>query len=582
MKRGDSREQNVTMESAKKFLLAHMEKVVLGATLLLLLLAVVFFVLMKGNMERPRTELADEILRIKGDIKQTSLDTLLSGVERAKLENAENLGLEAFELLLATPPDSWPGKEHVARKIEPIERFAELPGNVLPVEKLELIQGRGVTEDVEEDVKRYLVAENKKVKISDIVWVSGKGVFDIPSQVSLNEEGLTNQPGQVIITRIEVQRSRLLPSGKWSEFEIIQPATTEATKKVPPAKPKDPGGNLYKDVDAVEKYRQALVSVQNQMCQPPFFSLIGKDGHPFEPQRSTTTPVVPQPLEIPYGQPRTEAPRPMEMPTVPGMGAPVAAARVRQPRVRKIYRPVGVTGKIRTIWFHDLNVTPGGTYRYRMRVWIFNPIYDHRRAKTANQRYALELPGQWSAPSAPITVSSLIDFYFIGSRGEQPYLEIHRWIHGRWVFNRYLSVELGQKVVAEKRCRFPTPGTRETFGETVIFKLGIMPVDLVKPIKIRLSNGDSATTSKLIYADALGKLRERIEYLDEQQARARRGEREAQNPPFEKKKPPKEPADGDKMEPGDLDIMPWERIPEEEEPEGRRKKDLRQPGYRKR
>ena len=74
--------------------------------------------------------------------------------------------------------------------------------------------------------------------------------------------------------------------------------------------------------------------------------------------------------------------------------------------------------KKQAVWFHDDSVEPGKTYRYRMRVKLWNrylgrikPLAEPEGAKQA------VLVGDWSIPSEPVTVTPATYFFAAGEKG---------------------------------------------------------------------------------------------------------------------------------------------------------------------
>ncbi|MDP6380891.1 MAG: hypothetical protein QF662_06065, partial [Phycisphaerae bacterium] len=273
----------MSIESARQFVIAHVEKFALAICLLLLALSVLFFMVLKDSSEGPRINLTRKITAVQ---QQTKEQTLADALTHAKTKKAPednwiprtvyhacmnhefdesglglsvgttiegfvkawedanpgkvvtqpgpsaihlgdgqwlvrrdlepagqrkivhaflyNPRLDALELLsedakrlfsnfqapalerfagsIDASPDPWPGREYVQRLIAPKEVTVKLPGEILPVKGLELVQGRGVTEETEEDVKKYRIAKGRRIEISDIVWISGKATFDLSKQ----------------------------------------------------------------------------------------------------------------------------------------------------------------------------------------------------------------------------------------------------------------------------------------------------------------------------------------------------------------------------------------------------------------
>jgi len=68
------------------------------------------------------------------------------------------------------------------------------------------------------------------------------------------------------------------------------------------------------------------------------------------------------------------------------------------------------------VWTHDLGVRPGGTYRYRVRVELFNPFFARKRQLTRDQADladAFVLRTAVSEWSEPITVEPEVSFFLV-------------------------------------------------------------------------------------------------------------------------------------------------------------------------
>lgn len=88
------------------------------------------------------------------------------------------------------------------------------------------------------------------------------------------------------------------------------------------------------------------------------------------------------------------------------------------------------------VWAHDLTVRPGETYRYRIRVWLVNPLFQRARLedglheKYFNQLATESLPSDWSDS---VTVEPLRRFFVVGGSGveRQATIEVWRVFNGR-------------------------------------------------------------------------------------------------------------------------------------------------------
>ncbi len=93
------------------------------------------------------------------------------------------------------------------------------------------------------------------------------------------------------------------------------------------------------------------------------------------------------------------------------------------------------------VWFHDDAVQPGKTYRYRMRVNLWNR-YVGRRSSLRNPEQADQpvLVGEWSLPSAPITVAPKRHFFVTGPSFGEPAarVDVFTWHKGNWLRENFI------------------------------------------------------------------------------------------------------------------------------------------------
>ncbi|GEM_PF-1045556 len=100
------------------------------------------------------------------------------------------------------------------------------------------------------------------------------------------------------------------------------------------------------------------------------------------------------------------------------------------------------------IWFHDDSVQPGKTYRYRMRVKLWNRYVGRRDVlRDPTQAEQAVLLGEWSDPSPPITAAPKRHFFVRGPSFGEPAasVEVFTWHKGNW-FKEDFKVRVGDTI----------------------------------------------------------------------------------------------------------------------------------------
>ncbi len=311
-----------------------------------------------------------------------------------------------------------------------------------------------------------------------------------------------------LFARLELERQQLQPDGSWSEPQSVDPYQTyqETRPKIVQALSQLyslPLGYDQKDLNNRDALRQWLnqSGFQEFIVRPEFLPLDGFEqwDWPQEPPETSdeqTTrrilagaiPSDTAPIYIKVDKPATRdllLPRRPDMPgaygpapgAFPGafrelpFGLPSApVARIRPTRTSRAsrnrvtlpqnYRLEDAPDSI-PIWVHDASVEPAVTYRYRLRVSLFNPLCGSERAERSVRRQGW-LSGQWSAWSEP--VKTLQDRYFfftgvsspIASKPSRAKLQLYAWDNGYW-FKMSVLLREGQAIGAPKEVPDPDP-----------------------------------------------------------------------------------------------------------------------------
>jgi hypothetical protein len=183
------------------------------------------------------------------------------------------------------------------------------------------------------------------------------------------------------------------------------------------------------------------------------------------------------------------------------------------------------TGAV-AVWFHDDTVEAGKTYRYRMRVKLWNRYVGRMRVmQDPEQAKEPVVVGDWSYPSEPITVTPSTYFFFSGTRSSDiASVDVWKWRKGRWFKERF-DVSVGDVVGGVAR-NVKTGEYDKEGDETktnIDFTTGVVVLDLRfdEPVKDRWRGKGGAfsyrdkTSAVMVYLDpADGQVKERVLAFD--------------------------------------------------------------------
>lgn len=523
----------------QSFIGKHVEKVVLAVAVLVFLGSVVWFGVMREPQERVRSQVARLVDEVKKKADKPTLKDALEPQEQVALGIDKSATTVAqFEKALNGLPAEWVA---VAKMVEAMPKQSaavviveqcQAPERILAVQDLRTVWGRGVTKD--EVAMALAKLDTKSGALSDIVWAGCVGRFNLTEQLAIYMDG--NAPvskNPITITKVELRRRQRKPDGDWSDWTAIPAAAPpEAVEKLP-ALPADP-----RDKRAVIAWGGALMNAQAGVRRMPFYKLVAEDpeGKTVEAQAGPIDGVAqPDPaalrkkgLEKPAegkDSGKTPTPTPTKVKetaedsgkspwdTTPVGGKP----RTEKPKPTEAAAPEHVYA---TVWANDATVQPGKTYQYQMRLAVLNPVWSVPGVKDEQARWTLELEGPWSEPGEEVAIPGIVQFYFVGTFGQRVNLELHRWIHGQWVIVPSAPTLLGAPVVfTRRRARIVVPGAKEEVTKDVDLSPQVLVVDVLKGFPYKPRGGNRLIpTNVLVYADGRGRLRERIQWEDQQRA----------------------------------------------------------------
>ena len=179
------------------------------------------------------------------------------------------------------------------------------------------------------------------------------------------------------------------------------------------------------------------------------------------------------------------------------------------------------------VWFHDDSVEPGKTYRYRMRVKLWNRYVGRRAAlRDPTQAEQTVLVGEWSLPGTPLTVAPKQHFFVRSPALGEPaaLVDVFTWHKGNWLKEDF-KVRVGDVIgsaVEVKTGEFDADDKPKK--ERVDFSTGAIVLDLRidEPVLLRRTADKAggfayqkATSLVLVYLDpADGQVKERMNDVD--------------------------------------------------------------------
>ena len=299
---------------------------------------------------------------------------------------------------------------------------------------------------------------------------------------------------------VELIREELI-NGQWTDQRVIPPLPTQkAGNAKVDARPSWPPVDTRprKDYDVwASKHCEDIIEpdffqVINWLASDPWYTAsMPTPPKPFIPEPPKKPPVAPPPptphrlppsrppsgsgitrppvQHRPPPPPPTEAPHPNgpgsepgaagAPPSGPQSGPPAPAPQLPADMGKPI--PLSTHGMLPTdfflpadlpnnldIWAHDDTVVPEHTYRYKIILYMRNPLYDtHGIAKNpADEKiYELNAESDWTEM---VTVPPRTYFFFTKNLGFRPQVlvTVYTWTLGNWQANRDITLEPGDTI----------------------------------------------------------------------------------------------------------------------------------------
>jgi len=548
----------------------HFEKIILSAAAAIFIIAFVLLAATRTHQDRFLTDAERLVKNVEEDRKapvSEQMDKALTAKERTDLGIGQPpvTSQDFARKLAGLPPAPEMGKDFVPGIFEESKTgIVEVlpPAPVAPpvqeVTNVEVVVGRGTTTEAVPTAVFHL----DKPSYSDIVWAGCAGQFDLTAQVEAYWKANTPGAQPIVLARVEMQRRELKADGSWSEWQYVAPTLPKAVADKWPKLPANP-----RDVRAVLDWGAALASAQAAIRLMPLYPLVAVDEEGRTTRaitgsaNGTEQPPVLEKPKAPAAPPAaTHAPEPAAPAAPPKTGATGEASPwsarptgpTPRPGVGPIAPPAAGVSKRVMAWLsaYDTSVVPGATYQYQMRVALRNPVYSIPRVEDPKIQWALALVGEWSQPTQAITIPPLVQFYYVGTGGDRPNVELQRWILGQWIRVPSVQCSIGAPISFVRREKLMLPGARgkEKTKDTIEVDLSpqVVILDVVHNFPYQPEgNIRPIRTNVLMCADAAGRLFHRIEWEDKQAAAndwLARTEKTAAPPPTKPAATPPKPA----------------------------------------
>lgn len=175
------------------------------------------------------------------------------------------------------------------------------------------------------------------------------------------------------------------------------------------------------------------------------------------------------------------------------------------------------------VWFHDDSVDAGKTYRYRMRVNIWNRYVGQPRAfKNPADAQKTVIAGEWSDAGEPVTTVANSFFFVKGPRAgnEAASIEVWKFLSGTWHKENF-DVAIGDVIGGVKKIK---SGDDDRTRTDVDFSTGAVVLDLRFNDRVKVRNApskdgsisyrDLQTLVMVYYDPADGQVKEKNAIMD--------------------------------------------------------------------
>ena len=422
-------------------------------------------------------------------------------------------------------------------------------------------------------------------------WVTVGAYFPREAQKrDMTSAGYVGYRARVFVLGVDVQRQVLLPNGQFSDWQDVEPGPAMPRVDAPAPVLDERTGDVLNQT-TLEQTLEQIKASQKPIMQPEFYPVEAGDAWALPPLPGLQTAVAEEEIKPPdklapaaatiskklndariakrkkdwdqveklaqevISEPKVNPAQKKEAEQLlaeaqrekakqqqkgPGGGGPPPVPppppptptlpdekRPPTPEAEKLVTNPGSEDHDPAVWFHDDSVEPGKTYRYRMRVKLWNR-YVGRRAALRNPDQASQtvLVGDWSLPADPVVVAPKTHFFVLDQKtGEVPSatVAVFTWYSGRW-YKQSFDVQVGDTIGDVKEIRTTALDIDGKPRRLPIdFSTGAVVLDLRgdEPVFLRKASREGSFTYneqksvRLTYLDpADGHVKERINWTD--------------------------------------------------------------------
>lgn len=398
-----------------------------------------------------------------------------------------------------------------------------------------------------------------------ISWVTVGAYFPIDAlKREMTAKGYAGHRARVDVVSVDAQRQELLPTGDWSEWKDV-PRCKAMPKAPAPAPVFDSvSGSVLNQADLDSAFETIRTS-QVPLMQPHFYPWVA--GDPWMPP-----PLPGLESELTLAAKTEDAPAEKKPKTTGGRSSGGPLSKEDRDRIRKdldearaalragkwdeavrlaetvqnneraARNLIAVARKIvekakkekeieaivargfgyiknpnsadedPAVWVHDDSVEPGKTYRYRLRVEIWNRYVGRRAAlRDPAQAEKSVLVGEWSEPGDPVAVDPK-SLFFVKSKGPgadpAASVDVFAWYAGNW-FRESFTVGVGDAIGEPKEIKVGDGDDGKPQRDTVDFATRAVVLDIrpEESVWTRRSTGKG----EFAYSDQKGVV---VVYLD--------------------------------------------------------------------